>query len=87
MILVVIVILAVLAALYFLAIMPRLFRKPERAPFLGRLYAHRGLHGSPESSQELLFKDKRNTRKTLSHLKTDMLLHGRTKLLISVLME
>lgn len=33
-------------------------------------------HGSPESSQELLFKDKRNTRKTLSHLKTDMLLHG-----------
>ncbi len=33
-------------------------------------------HGSPESSKELMFKGKRNTRKILSHLKTNMLLHG-----------
>ena len=33
-------------------------------------------HGSPESSKELLFRDKRNTRKVLSHLSTGMLIHG-----------
>ncbi len=33
-------------------------------------------HGSPESSTELLFRDKRNTKRVLAHLKTDLLLHG-----------
>ena len=51
-ILVIIVILAVLAALYFLAIMPRLFGKPVREPFLGRLYAHRGLHDNRSDAPE-----------------------------------
>ena len=33
-------------------------------------------HGSPTNTGELMFRDKRNTKKVLSHLKTDVLLHG-----------
>ncbi len=33
-------------------------------------------HGSPTNTSELLFKEKRNTKKVLSHLKTGVLLHG-----------
>ena len=33
-------------------------------------------HGSPNEVSEPLFKEKRNTKKVLSHLKTDLLLHG-----------
>ncbi len=37
-------IIAVLAALYLLALMPRMCHKPDKTPFQGVLYAHRGLH-------------------------------------------
>ena len=33
-------------------------------------------HGSPTNTSELMFREKRNTKKVLSHLKTGMLLHG-----------
>ncbi|MBQ9304535.1 metallophosphoesterase [Butyrivibrio sp.] len=33
-------------------------------------------HGSPNETSELLFREKRNTKKVLSHLKTGVLLHG-----------
>ncbi|MBO6241171.1 MAG: metallophosphoesterase family protein [Butyrivibrio sp.] len=33
-------------------------------------------HGSPTDTAELLFREKRNTKKVLSHLKTGVLLHG-----------
>ncbi|MBE5841671.1 MAG: metallophosphoesterase [Butyrivibrio sp.] len=33
-------------------------------------------HGSPTNTSELLFREKRNTKKVLTHLKTGMLLHG-----------
>ena len=33
-------------------------------------------HGSPDNTSELLFKEKRNTKKVLAHLKTGLLLHG-----------
>ena len=33
-------------------------------------------HGSPTNTTELLFNEKRNTKKVLTHLKTGMLLHG-----------
>ena len=35
-------------------------------------------HGSPTDTNELLFKEKRNTKKVLSHMKTGVLLHGHT---------
>ena len=35
-------------------------------------------HGSPNNVSELLYKEKRNTKKTLSHLKSGMLIHGHT---------
>ena len=45
---------AVLAVLYLLAVMPRMTNRADMRPFLGRLYAHRGLHdnasGAPENS-------------------------------------
>ena len=41
-------------------IMPRVFHKPDRTPFLGRLYAHRGLHDNntdaPENSMKAFKK-------------------------------
>lgn len=33
-------------------------------------------HGSPTNTSELMFREKRNTKKVLSHLKTGLLLHG-----------
>lgn len=41
---IVLICLLALAALYLLMIMPRMFRKPDTAPFKQWLYAHRGLH-------------------------------------------
>lgn len=38
--------------LYMLMIMPRIFRKPERAPHFGVYYAHRGLHDNKTSAPE-----------------------------------
>lgn len=35
-------------------------------------------HGSPTNTSELLYREKRNTKKVLSHLKTGVLLHGHT---------
>lgn len=53
---VVLVILAVVVILYFLAIMPRMTHKPDKRPFQGVLYAHRGLHDNkgdaPENSMK-----------------------------------
>lgn len=46
--------LAALVVLYFLMIMPRVVYKPDTSPFMGWLYAHRGLHDNaakvPENS-------------------------------------
>ena len=33
-------------------------------------------HGSPTNTSELMFREKRNTKKVLAHLKTGVLLHG-----------
>lgn len=42
--------------LYLFMIMPRMFGQPKKAPFMGVLYAHRGLHdndgGIPENSMK-----------------------------------
>ena len=46
------VILVVLVILYLLMIMPRIFHRPSRDPFLGVLYAHRGLHDNDSSAPE-----------------------------------
>ena len=35
-------------------------------------------HGSPSDISELLYREKRNTKRVLSHLKTGVLLHGHT---------
>ena len=51
-----VVIITVLAVciLYLLMLMPRMLHRPDRKPFMGVLYAHRGLHdnasGAPENS-------------------------------------
>lgn len=41
---IVLICLLALAVLYLLMIMPRMFGRPDTAPFKERLYAHRGLH-------------------------------------------
>ena len=41
-----------LAGLYLAAIMPRMGKRPDRTPFLGRLYAHRGLHDNRSEAPE-----------------------------------
>ena len=45
---------AALVSLYLLMIMPRIIKKPNRQPYMGVLYAHRGLYdnekGVPENS-------------------------------------
>lgn len=50
----------VLMVLYMLAIMPRMFGRADRKPFLGVLYAHRGLHDNktdaPENSMKAFEK-------------------------------
>lgn len=52
----IVIVILVLAVLYLLAIMPRMFGRPDRRPFLKVLYAHRGLHdnrgSAPENSME-----------------------------------
>ncbi|MBQ3797506.1 MAG: glycerophosphodiester phosphodiesterase [Butyrivibrio sp.] len=45
-------ILVVLALLYLFMIMPRIFGRPSRDPFLGVLYAHRGLHENDSNAPE-----------------------------------
>ena len=47
-----VIILAVIAVLYLLMIMPRMFRRPDRTPFMGVLYAHRGLHDNKTEAPE-----------------------------------
>lgn len=53
---VILVILAAVIVLYLLAIMPRMIHKPDKTPFQGILYAHRGLHDNngdaPENSMK-----------------------------------
>ncbi len=57
---VILIIIAVLAVLYVLALMPRMRHKPDKAPFQGVLYAHRGLHDNrgdaPENSMKAFEK-------------------------------
>ena len=43
---------AVLAVLYLLAVMPRMTNRADIRPFLGRLYAHRGLHDNASDAPE-----------------------------------
>ncbi len=51
---------AAVIVLYLLAIMPRMVHKPDKKPFLGVLYAHRGLHDNegdaPENSMRAFEK-------------------------------
>lgn len=42
----------VLILLYLLLIMPRIFNKPCKSPYMGALYAHRGLHDNKTSAPE-----------------------------------
>ena len=53
---VLVVLVAIVAVLYLLAIMPRMWHRPDRRPFQGVLYAHRGLHDNegeaPENSMK-----------------------------------
>lgn len=49
---VLIVILLVMVILYMLAIMPRMRHKPDKKPFQGVLYAHRGLHDNETEAPE-----------------------------------
>lgn len=49
---VVLLIAAVIAVLYLLLIMPRIFRKPDTAAFERWLYAHRGLHDNRTDAPE-----------------------------------
>ena len=46
------IVLAVLAVLYLLIIMPRMTRRPDRKPYLNVLYAHRGLHDNNTDAPE-----------------------------------
>ncbi len=54
------IVLAVLAVLYLLMIMPRMTGRPDREPHLINLYAHRGLHDNqsdaPENSMAAFLK-------------------------------
>ena len=49
---VVLIVIAALIVLYFLAIMPRLTNREPRKPFLNALYAHRGLHDNASEAPE-----------------------------------
>ncbi len=49
---VVFTILLVIVGLYLLAIMPRMLHKPDKKPFQGVLYAHRGLHDNKTQAPE-----------------------------------
>ena len=46
------IVLLVIIVLYFLMIMPRMFHKPLREPFVKVLYAHRGLHDNSTDAPE-----------------------------------
>ena len=52
----ILIILTAVIILYLLAIMPRMTHKPDKAPFCGVMYAHRGLHDNrgdaPENSMK-----------------------------------
>ncbi|MBQ7775570.1 MAG: glycerophosphodiester phosphodiesterase [Lachnospiraceae bacterium] len=41
-----------MALLYMLMIMPQIMNKPDMMPFMGRLYAHRGLHDNASDAPE-----------------------------------
>ncbi len=45
-------IVAVLVVLYLAAIMPRMVGRPDRTPFFGQFYAHRGLHDNAGQAPE-----------------------------------
>lgn len=49
---VIISIIIVVVILYLLAIMPRMVHKPDKTPFMGWLYAHRGLHDNAGDAPE-----------------------------------
>ena len=57
---VVFIVTGIIVVLYLLAIMPRMIGKPDKTPFQGYLYAHRGLHGNegdaPENSMKAFEK-------------------------------
>lgn len=57
---VLLVMIIILIVLYMLAIMPRMIHRPDRTPFEGVLYAHRGLHDNeteaPENSMKAFAK-------------------------------
>ena len=46
----------VLAVLYLLAVMPRMTNRADIRPFLGRLYAHRGLHDNASDAPEIRWR-------------------------------
>lgn len=52
MIKIILIVLLVLAVLYLLAIMPRMVKRADVTPFLGRLYAHRGLYDNKTEAPE-----------------------------------
>ena len=43
---------AALGGLYLAAVMPRIIKKPSKKPFVGKLYAHRGLHDNNSNAPE-----------------------------------
>ena len=43
---------ATLGGLYLAILMPRMFKKPSKEPFVGKLYAHRGLHDNKSKAPE-----------------------------------
>lgn len=49
---IVVAVVLLVAALYFLMLMPRMLHKPDKAPFMGWLYAHRGLHDNGAQAPE-----------------------------------
>lgn len=46
------IVVLVLVVLYLLLIMPRMINRPDITPFMGRLYAHRGLHNNKSEAPE-----------------------------------
>ena len=49
---IILICMAALVLLYLLMIMPRIFKRPDTAPFLKWLYAHRGLHDNSSDAPE-----------------------------------
>jgi glycerophosphoryl diester phosphodiesterase len=43
---------AAIGGLYLAAVMPRIIKKPSKKPFVGKLYAHRGLHDNHSNAPE-----------------------------------